>query len=363
MKGSSKYLVLAIPLFLSFPFFGQDIDSYDSNIKSYLNALTDQDFSGTILVANNHEILESRAYGLANREFHVKNSMDTRFNIASITKTFTAVAILQLYDQGKLELNKPIGYYIEDYPNTVVRDSVTIHQLLTHTGGTRPFYQDRFLNTDKLRLKNVKDFVPLFVKDTLLFTPGSKYHYNGSGFVILGLIIEKISGQEYYEYLRNNIFSKANMMNTLAIALDSIVPNKASGCSHRLKENSSLSPNTYYLAKASPAGGHYSTVNDLFKFWKALKSHVLLTKETTKLMFEPKVKGYNTHLGYGIDIDLRYNQPIIGQSGGWFGVRCELMDFTKSDYVIILLSNLDDYQRSGVTMVSDFFKRLIAEKE
>lgn len=104
-------------------------------------------------------------------------------------------------------------------------------------------------------------------------------------------------------------------------------------------------------------------MEDLFKFSKALRNHKLLTKETTDLMLEPKVKGYNTHLGYGIDIDNRYNQTIIGHSGGWYGIHCELMDFMNDHYTVVILSNIDDGGKTGASKVADFFKNLLAGKE
>jgi len=145
--------------------------------------------------------------------------------------------------------------------------------------------------------------------------------------------------------------------------VDSIVKNKASGYTSQFGQNKNLKKNEYYLTKASPAGFYYSTVEDLFKFSKALRNHKLLTKETTDLMLEPKVKGYNTHLGYGIDIDNRYNQTIIGHSGGWYGIHCELMDFMNDHYTVVILSNIDDGGKTGASKVADFFKNLLAGKE
>ena len=343
--------------------FGQTNISYNSEIKSYLDDLTQEEFSGTILVAKNDTIIHRRAYGLASIEYNVKNKIDTKFNIASITKMITSVAVLQLFQKGEIDLHRPIGIYLSDYPNKALRDSVTIHQLLTHTSGTKAFYGDQYLKTDKIRYRSVEDYVPLFVNDTLLFNPGSRYHYNGSGFVILGLIIEKISGHSYFDYLDQNIFKPSKMDNTIAIEVDSIVPNKASGYTSFFGESDHLTRNDYYISKASPAGGYYSTVDDLFNFSKALRDYHLLNKETTDLMFEPKVKGYNTHLGYGVDVDQRYNQIILGHSGGWYGVRCELMDFMDSHYTVVVLSNQDDNGKSGASKVIDFFKSLIADKK
>ena len=153
------------------------------------------------------------------------------------------------------------------------------------------------------------------------------------------------------------------MMATSEIQVDSVVRNKASGYTSGFGQNDILKKNEYYLTKASPAGFYYSTVEDLFKFSKALRNHELLNKDTTNLMLEPKVKGYNTYLGYGIDIDNRYNQTIIGHSGGWYGIHGELMDFMNDNYTVIILSNIDDGGNSGASIVADYFKNLIAKKD
>ncbi|PKG42527.1 serine hydrolase domain-containing protein [Psychroflexus sp. MES1-P1E] len=356
------YLTIII-LFIGIFAFGQSNSNKESVITSFLDNLNKDDFSGTILVAKKDKIIEQRAYGLSSIEFNVKNNTETKFNIASITKMFTSVATLQLYEQRKLELDIPIGNYLPDYPNKLVRDSVTIHQLLTHTSGLNNFYvadEDKMKN---LEYKKTSDFVKLFVNDTLLSKPGTKYNYGASGFVILGLIIEKLSGKNYYDYLRDNIFKPTKMFNTTELEIDSIVSNKASGYTSMFGENKSLKKNDYYLTKASPGGFYYSTVSDLFNFSKALRNYKLLKKETTELMFKPKVKGYNTHLGYGIDIDQRYNQTIIGHSGGWYGIHCELMDFKNNNYTVVILSNIDDGGKKGASKVADFFKELIADKE
>ena len=246
--------------------------SKNAEIKTFLDNLEPKSFSGTILVAQNDKIIEQRAYGLASIEYEVENTVDTKFNIASITKMITGVATLQLYENGKLELKEPIGKYLPDYPNKLVRDSVTVHQLLTHTSGNNNFVVGDFLQTNKLKYKNVSDFVPLFANDTLLSRPGTKYDYSASGFVILGLIIEKVSGQSYYDYIKENIFEPARMEHTTELEIDSVVKNKASGYTSLFGESETLKRNDYYLSKAMPGGFHYSTVKDLFKFSKALRN-------------------------------------------------------------------------------------------
>ena len=315
------------------------------------------------MVAQKDKIIAERAYGLSSIEYDVKNNIDTKFNIASITKMFTAVAALQLYEQGKIDLEKPIGEYFPEYPNEAVRNNVTVHKLLTHTSGLNNFYVNDLDKIKPLEYEEISDFVPLFINDTLLSKPGTKYDYSGTGFVVLGLIIEKVSSENYYDYVKKHILEPSGMMSTSEIAVDSVVKNKASGYTSQFGQNKALKKNEYYLTKASPAGFYYSTAQDLFKFSKALRNRKLLNEKTTDLMFEPKVKGYNTQLGYGIDIDNRYNQTIIGHSGGWYGNHCELMDFMGDRYTVIILSNIDDGGKTGASKVADFFKNLIADKK
>ncbi len=355
-----KIKLLVVFIFIATSIYAQ---SRNSKIQNYLNSLKETDFSGAILVAQNDKIMEQRAYGLSSIEYDVKNKIDTKFNIASITKLFTAIATLQLFEKGKIDLQKPIGKYLPDYPNEKVRETITAHQLLTHTSGLNNFYVNDLDKIKNQEYKNIVDFVPLFANDTLLSPPGTKYNYSGTGFVVLGLLVEEVSGENYYNYVRKNILEPCGMKSTLAIQVDSIVKNKASGYTSQFGQNNILKRNDYYLTKASPAGFYYSTINDLFQFSKALRNHKLLNENTTKLMLEPKVKGYNTHLGYGIDIDNRYNQTIIGHSGGWYGIHCELLDFMDDHYTIVILSNIDDGGDSGASKVADFFKALIADKK
>ena len=206
------------------------VQSYDKQrrqMTEYLDNLTD--FSGTILVAHKDEVIEHRAFGESNMENNIKNNIETKFNLASISKLITSVAILQLVEQGKITFNDHVGTYLPSYLNATVRDSVTIHQLLTHSSGIPPFYGKKYLQTDKLRYNKVKDFVPLFEHDSLNFEPGDKYQYSGSNFVILGLVIEEVTGMDYYDYIDEFIFKKAGMTNSLACPVDSMIVNKANG--------------------------------------------------------------------------------------------------------------------------------------
>ncbi|MBL4708409.1 MAG: serine hydrolase [Flavobacteriales bacterium] len=333
----------------------------NDELLAYTNEL--KSFSGSILIAHNDSILVQKAYGKSSVELNASNTIETKYNIASISKMITAVATLQLHEKGLLDLNQTIGTYLPHYPNAKVRDSVKIVQLLNHSSGIPPFYGKKYLESNKLNNKEPKDYLPLFVNDTLLFSPGSQYNYTGSAFVVLGLIIEELSLQSYYEYTTEHIFRKANMLNTVAIPTDSIVSFKANGYTSKWGAINHYARNDHYISIASPAGGHYSTIEDLFHFSKALRSNNLLNEENTKLLFTPNIRGYNTHLGYGVDIDQRYNEIITGHSSRWFGIRAELMDFTGSDYTVVVLSNKDDHEDKGASKVIEDLKVIIAGKK
>ena len=331
-----------------------------ADLKKYIDNIQESDFSGALLIAKNHKVNIENAFGFASREYAFENRTSTLFNIASITKLFTAVAALQLVEKGKLDLNEPIGSYLPDYPNQLVKDSVTINQLLTHTSGLNNFYVNRFIKSPKLDYTAVADFLLLFATDSLLSSPGTQYNYSASGFVVLGLLIEHASGKSYYQYLQDHIFRIANMENTYAFSTDTIVQNRASGYTSYFGDEAIFSKNDHYLAKASPGGFYYSSVKDLYLFMDALCQFKLISQELTKDMFSPKVKGYNTFLGYGIDIDQSYNQEIIGHSGGWYGIRCELMYFEKSKIIGVVLSNQDDNGETGASKVINDIKNIIA---
>ncbi|WP_275648974.1 serine hydrolase domain-containing protein [Flagellimonas okinawensis] len=334
----------------------------ENRIIDYLENITYPEFSGVVLMAQKDSVFFEKAYGYASLEYDVKNRVNTLFNTASITKTMTAVAALQLVEKGLLDLEVPVGNYLPNYPNQTVRDSVTAHQLLTHTSGLNNFLVDESQNMGKLDLVDIKDYLPFFATKPLLFSPGSKYAYSASGYMVIGLLIEKLSGLSYHQYLDEHVFAKAGMENTLAIPLDSIVKNKASGYTSYFGESNTYSKNDTFLEMANPAGFYYSNTEDLLKFFKALKNYRLISESLTKKMMSPLVKGYYTNYGFGISVDNRWGQTIVGHTGGWYGVQCELMYFEKDEITAIILSNVDTAEGKGMNKISNYIKHVLANK-
>ena len=233
-------------------------------------------FAGAVLIARSGQPLLRHAYGLADREHAVPNTPETRFNIGSINKTFTQLAIHGLVAAGKLALTDRVGKVLPDYPNATVREQVTVEQLLTHRAGVPDYFGEEFVNTPKDRLRTLADYLPLFASKPLLFAPGSEERYSNGGYIVLGRIIEQLSGKSYDACVRETIYDVAGMTQSGAFMADEIVPNRAVGYTHRwhwereddpeLRSNVLVSP-----ARGSSAGGGYSTVDDLLKFVTALE--------------------------------------------------------------------------------------------
>lgn len=296
-------------------------------------------FSGSVLVAKNSKSIFEKSVGFANIDRKIPNNLDTKFNLGSMNKMFTAVAIAQLAQQGKLNFKDPIGKYLPDYPNTEIA-KVTIHQLLTHTGGTEDIFgPDYDKNIEKL--KEPKDYITLYGLRPPKFQPGSRFDYSNYGFVLLGAIIEKISGNTYYDYIREHIYQPAGMTSSGSYWKTEEIPNMAIG--YTRAEGSDLKNNYRFLPmRGSPAGGGYSTVEDLVRFANALLSHKLLNADYTDLVTTGKIdtKG-STQYAYGFEDHFENGVRWFGHSGGAPGINSSLKICPLSGYVIAVMGNFD----------------------
>jgi D-alanyl-D-alanine carboxypeptidase len=253
-------------------------------IRGKLDEMTqDDDFAGAVLIAQNGEPIFTEAFGLASREFSVPNRVNTKFNLGSINKIFTKVAVAQLLEQGRLSLDDELGAFLPDYPNKEAAEKVTVRDLVGMTSGIGDFFGERFQATPKTRLRDNRDYLPLFADQPLEFEPGTDSRYSNGGYVVLGLVIEKASGRGYYDYVREHIFEPLGMKDTDSYEADAIVPNLACGYTRVNPESETEGPlrsNTYTRpARGSSAGGGYSTVSDLLRFVNALISSELLPEE------------------------------------------------------------------------------------
>ena len=235
------------------------------------------EFSGVAVIAKNGVPVFQRAYGLANRERSIPNNLETAFNLGSINKAFTQIAILQLSAAGKLNLDSTLAAYWPDYPNKARAQKITIRQLLRHTSGIGGNIFDSPSGGTRHDVRNLKDYLALFVNEPPQFEPGARNAYSNAGYVVLGLLIERLSGQDYYTYVREHILEPAGMTRTGSFFVDSLPPNTAIGYTtgrENAPPGTPLHPNTQELpGRGSSAGGGYSTAQDLLKFLKALREH------------------------------------------------------------------------------------------
>jgi D-alanyl-D-alanine carboxypeptidase len=302
------------------------------------------EFSGAVLIAKDGVPVFKKAYGYANRSFNVPNKVDTKFNLGSMNKMFTATAIMQLVDKGKIKLDGKIIDYVPDYPNKDVANRVTIHHLLTHTGGLGNYWTPEYIKASKDLYKEVEDYLPLFVDDPLLFEPGSQFSYSNAGFMVLGLIIEKVTGKNYFDYVRENIYKPAGMINTDAYENDYVVPNLAVGYTRMQARPGELKNNLFlHVVKGGPAGGGYSTVEDLLNFANALMGNRLMSKKSREAMTTGKVQT-EPHIMYcyGFRDRVENDHHIGGHTGGFPGIAGYLGIFMDLGYTVAVLSNFDN---------------------
>ena len=322
--------------------------SFDELDRYLAEATAKDSFSGVVLISKGAETLFKKAYGVGDKKGNTPNSEETKFNIGSMSKMFTAVAIAQLAEKGRLSFTDTISKYLPDYPNRPVAEKVTIHQLLTHTSGMGDYLNEKFY-ANLSSIKNIADILPLFVDEPLAFEPGSKWQYSNAGYVVLGLIIEKVSGRSYFDYVKEEIFKPAGMLNTDSFAKDEHVPNMAIGYTRMnpsggadpsapRRENLDMRP-----LKGSPAGGAYSTAEDLLKFALALRGDKLLSRKFTELVTTGKVEagGPIGKYGYGFGDKIFNGMHIVGHNGGGPGVGADFEMFPDLGYVSVILTNYD----------------------
>ncbi|MBV8847242.1 MAG: beta-lactamase family protein, partial [Bryobacterales bacterium] len=298
-------------------------------------------FAGAVLLAKDGKVVFSEAYGLADRDKKVANKLDTRFRIGSMNKMFTAVAVLQLAQAGKIKLTDPLGKYITNYPNQDVATKVTIHQLLTHTGGTGDIFGPEY-NAHRLELRTLNDYVALYGKRAPAFEPGSRWVYSNYGMVLAGVVIERVSGQSYYDYVAEHIYKPAGMTRSASEPENQTVADRSIGYMQK-QGGGGWTPNTDTLPyRGTSAGGGYSTVGDLSKFADALTGHKLLNAEYTDLLITGKVDaGNGAKYAYGFEDERKNGAGAVGHSGGAPGMNGDLRIYPQSGYVIAVLSNLD----------------------
>lgn len=304
-------------------------------------------FSGAILIAHNGHLVLDRAWGLADREKRIKNTADTRFCLGSMNKMFTAVAVLQLVQQGKLSLDGTISDYWPSYPNRDLAGRVQIRHLLSHTGGTRDIFTPEF-DAHRLEIRTLADYVELYGNRPVAFEPGSRMEYSNYGFILLGRLVEIASGEDYQTYVQKHIFAPAGMTHSDSRPEVDHVAGRAVGY---VTGAGGLQPNTSTLPwSGTSAGGGYSTVGDLLLFASALQSGKLLDP-----MLLRQATSDQSHSGYGFGFYI-LSEGGYGHGGGSPGMNGEMHILPGSGYVIVVLANRDPFM---ATMMENFIESIL----
>lgn len=319
-------------------------------IDTYMNELVAANyFSGAILVAHNGTMLISKGYGMANAEEGIPNTPRTRFRLASLTKPFTAMAVLILQDRGKLHVQDPICAYVPDCPATW--QGITIHHLLSHTSGI-PNYTD-FVDFDTTEMlpTTLDQLINRFKYEPLLFEPGTLYSYSNSGYVLLGLIIERVSGQTYAEFLRTNIFEPLEMRQTGYDNHGGDTGDQAVGYVLVGQTADFIHPSTLYAA-----GALTSTVEDLYRWDQALSSEQLLPRQLLDEMFTPVLGTY----GYGWHVATANDRRIVSHTGLINGFSNYIARYPDDHVTVIVLSNL---QSSAPYVVGEYLAQFVLQAQ
>lgn len=304
-------------------------------------------FAGVLLVARGDKLLLQRAWGVADRATGAPVTLDTKFRLGSMNKMFTAVATLQLVQSGKLSLDGTVGQYLPGYPNAEIA-KVTIRQLLTHSGGTGDIFGPEF-DKNRLSLKTLDDYVRLYGARGPVHPPGKEYRYSNYGFLLLGDIIQHVSGQSYYDYVDQHVFAPAGMRDSGSLPEDVAVPGRAHAYTRKDGDTSWIDAADTLPYRGTSAGGGYSTAGDLLKFARALQSGKLLSPA----LLAEATRKQSPWYGYGFMVADDQGVPAYGHGGGAEGMNGELRIFPTLGEVVIGLGNLDP---PAVTRLVEYYQ-------
>ncbi len=306
----------------------------------YLQKLVAADlFSGTVLVAKDGKPFYRKVFGIANKDFNVPNRIDTKFNLGSMNKMFTSVAIAQLVERGKLSFDDSLAKFLPEFPDKESAQKIKIKHLLSHTAGLGSYFNQKFFDSSRENYRTVDEMMKLAEGEKLQFEPGSKWSYSNTGMLVLGKVIEKVSGQNYFDYIRENIYKPAGMTNSDSYELDQVNPNLAVGYEKEYTDEGIRFENNIFkhVMRGGPAGGGYSTVEDLFKFDVALRSGKLIGQDLVKTLLSAKPELNSPDYGFGFQIDKEHS--IVGHGGGFPGISSNLDMFLGNGYTAAVMSN------------------------
>lgn len=335
------------------------------NAEKFITAFARKtNFNGTILIQQKDQLIFRKSYGWADLAFKIPSTTDTRYKIASITKAFTAVLVMQLAEAGKIDLHKPIKEYLPGYRGEG-KDKITIRHLLTMTAGMHNM--DEGLTLEKALVNGIPQYqkpytsqqlLELFCSDSLVNTPGEKFDYNNADFILLGKVIESVCGKSYEACLKENILIPLQLKNSGLLKQSQIIPLLANTYFYRDDIGQMVNDLPVYIENWYAAGAMYSTVDDLFSFAKALFNGKLLKPSSLQEMF---VSGPGEY-GYGVwvykDYDINGKMyTIVKRPGSIMGAQAVLFQVLEANTTIIILSNSANF--STDELAADIAKQVL----
>lgn len=312
------------------PALSQDVDRMDQVIR----ASADQDaFAGSVLVARNGEVLLDRGYGLANREWGVANAGDTRFRLASVSKQFTAAAVMILKERGLVDLDAPVKTWLPDAP--AAWDGVTARRLLNHTAGLPDFTRLDGYEALKTQATTVEARIARFRDRPLDFQPGERFAYSNSGYILLTAVIEKASGQTYADFVRENLFQPLGMSDSGYDDHAVVLPRRASG--YTPTDDGVANADYVDMSVPQGAGGLYSTTRDLLKWEQGLFGGRVLQSSSLTELITPGRGDY----ALGLEVKTDGADTIVSHSGGIEGFNTYLAHDLSKGMTVVVLGNLN----------------------
>jgi CubicO group peptidase (beta-lactamase class C family) len=334
------------------------VDQFLAETRAFMDRLVAKGmFSGTLLVAKGDKVLLTMAAGEASKAFHVPINIDTKFNLGSMNKMFTSTAVVRLAEKGKLSLDDPISKYIDEtWLPKEVTDKITVRHLLTHSSGLGSYFNDTYDRSSRALFRKLDDYKPLIKDDRPAFEPGKRFQYSNTGMFLLGVVIEKVTGEDYFEHIRKVIYEPAGMMNSDCYEMDYPVENLAIGYSPDPKSPYGWQNNLYkHVIKGGPAGGGFSTVKDLHKFALALLGGKYVSKESLKEMWTDHL---GASYGYGFSVATGAAGKVVGHGGGFPGINSNLDIYLDSGYIVAVMSNTDRGASPVAAKIGGFLGRV-----
>lgn len=336
--------IIFITLFFCYSLFAQQ--TLSEKINAYaLSYLNTGDFSGCIVVSKMDSIIYQNCFGKANYSFNIDNTIATKFKIGSISKQFTAAAILLLEEKGLLNTNDRLSEY---FPENLNAQKITIHQLLTHTSGIPDIFSLPNFACLSAQKTPLSKFVNLILQEGLLFNPGDQYQYSNGGYAILAQIIEQVSQKSYADFIREFIMEPLKMNNSGHCSSYDIINKLAVGYDPLGYEDFIV---TDFLDNnlLQGSGSLYSNTDDLIKWINTIKNRQLLSEQS----YEKFLKNYGNNYGYGISVYNSFDKNVFGHDGRINGYIADYLHYIEDNISVIILGNIQ-------TGVADFFRRDIA---